>query len=69
MKLWQKLWLLFTVIWVVVAAINIATILAFGEEVPAEKALWPLFFAVAVPAGGYALAWAWDRWRNSGSGS
>ena len=69
MKLWQKLWLLFTVIWVVVAALNVVTILAFGEEIPPEKALWPAFFAVAVPAAAYALAWAWDRWRNSGSGS
>jgi hypothetical protein len=63
-KLWQRLWLLFTVIWVVVAALNIFAILAFGEEVPASKALWPLFFAFAVPAAAYALLWLWDRWRS-----
>ena len=64
MKLWQKLWLLFTVIWVAVAALNIVTILVFGEEVAPEKALWPLFLAFAVPAAAYALGWVWDRWRS-----
>jgi hypothetical protein len=69
MKIWQKLWLLFTVIWVIVAALNVVSILAFGDDVPPEKALWPVFFALIVPAAAYALGWAWDRWRNSGSGS
>ena len=64
MKLWQKLWLLFTVIWVTVAALNIFSILAFGEETAPSKALWPLFFAVAVPALVYALGWAWVRIRG-----
>ena len=31
MKLWKKLWLLFTVIWVIVAGLNVASILAFGD--------------------------------------
>jgi hypothetical protein len=49
----------------VVAALNIFSILAFGDdEVPAEKALWPLFFAFVVPALAYAIGWAWDRWRS-----
>ena len=64
MKLWQKLWLLFTVIWAVVAGLNIATILAFGDEVAPEKALWPLFFAVVVPAAAYLLGWVWERLRR-----
>jgi hypothetical protein len=55
------------VIWVIVAALNVVAILAFGDEVPPEKALWPLFFAVLVPALIYAVGWAWDRWRKSGS--
>lgn len=59
--LWKRLWLLFTVIWVTVAALNIFTILAFGEETPPEKALWPLFFAIAVPALVYALGWIWEK--------
>ena len=61
MKLWQKLWLLFTVIWVVVAALNVGAILAFGDEVEPGKALWPALFAFVVPAAAYALGWAWER--------
>jgi len=64
--LWKKLWLLFTVIWVVVAALNIATILAFAEnELEQRKALYPLLFAVAVPAAAYLLIRAWMRWRHT----
>lgn len=64
MALWQKLWLLFTVIWVVVAGLNVATILAFGEEIDRQKALMPLFFGVAVPAAAYLLGWLWHLWRR-----
>jgi hypothetical protein len=54
---------------VVVAALNVLSILAFGgDEVPPQKALWPVFFAFVVPAAAYALGWLWHRW-NSGSGS
>jgi hypothetical protein len=65
-KLWQKLWLLFSAIWVVVAALNVASILAFGDEVAPEKALWPAFFALAVPAAAYALGWAWEKLTSRG---
>jgi hypothetical protein len=61
MKLWQKLWLLFTVMWVFVAALNVATILFFGDEVDPGKALWPAFFALLVPAAAYGLGWVWDK--------
>ena len=64
MKLWHKLWLLFTVIWVVVAALNVATILAFGDEVEPEKAIWPAFFALVVPAAAFGLGWIWERFRK-----
>lgn len=64
MKLWQKLWLLFTVIWVVVAALNVGAILAFGDEIEPEKALWPALFGVLVPAAAYTLGWAWERFRK-----
>jgi hypothetical protein len=60
LKLWQKLWLLFTAIWVVVAALNVFAILVFDEVEP-EKALWPAFFAVLVPAAAYGLGWVWER--------
>lgn len=63
MALWKKLWLLFTVIWVVVAGLNVVTILAFAEGVEREKALTPLFFAFAVPALAYLLGWLWQAWR------
>lgn len=66
MKLWQKLWLLFTVIWVIVAGLNVASILAFGDEVEPQKALWPAFFGVAVPAAVYGLGWVWERLTKNG---
>ena len=34
MPLWKKLWLLFAVIWGVVAGLNVLTILAFAEALP-----------------------------------
>ena len=57
--LWQKLWLLFTVIWVVVAAIQVGTILAFAGE--PEKALQPVLYGIAVPAVAYLICWVWNR--------
>ncbi len=68
MPFWKKLWLLFTVMWVVVAVLQIITILAFGEDVPPEKALAPALFAVAVPAALYLVGWLWARWRKTVSG-
>ena len=65
--LWQKLWLLFAVIWVVIAALQVATILAFSGE--PEKALQPVLYGVGVPALAYLALWLWHRWRNSGSGT
>jgi hypothetical protein len=62
MALWQKLWLLFSAIWVVVAALNIGAILALSDE--PQKALLPAAAAVAVPAAAYLLAWLWHRWRS-----
>jgi hypothetical protein len=65
--MWRKWWLLFTVIWVVVALIQVGSILAFSEE--PGKALQPLILGFAVPAALYVLGWIWERLRNSGSGS
>jgi hypothetical protein len=61
-KLWQKLRLLFTVIWVVVSGLNAGTILAFSEE--HEKAVQPLVLGVAVPAVLYLILWGWQRLRR-----
>jgi len=66
MALWKRLWLLFTVIWAVVAALQVFTILAYSEGAEREKALTPLLFGFAVPAALYALGWLWERWRNRG---
>ena len=60
--LWQKLWLLFAVIWVVVAALQVITILAFSGD--PDKALQPVLYGVAVPAAAYLLLWLWNRWRS-----
>ena len=56
------MWLLFSVIWVLVAALNAMTIVAFSEE--HEKAWRPVLLGVAVPALAYLLAWAWFRLRS-----
>ena len=60
--LWQKLWLLFAVIWVVVAAIQVGTILAFAGD--PDRALQPVLYGIAVPAVTYLLLWLWHRWRS-----
>ena len=68
MPLWKRLWLLFTVIWVVVAALNVGTILAFSEgELERAKALMPAVLAVVVPALLYVVGTAWEavlRYRH-----
>ena len=66
MPLWKKLWLLFTVIWLVVSALNAGTILAFSEQ--QEKAFRPIVIGLGVPALAYLLAWLWDRRRRRGGG-
>jgi hypothetical protein len=60
---WRKLWLLFTVIWVVVAGLQAATILGIGEE-PPEKAWRPIVLAFAVPVLLYLIGLAWQRLRR-----
>jgi hypothetical protein len=61
MRLWQRLWVLFSVIWVVVAALNAITIFAFADEAEHAKAAWPIGLGIAVPAGAYVLLWSWFR--------
>ena len=60
--MWRKWWLLFAVIWGVVAAIQVAVILGTSEE--PEKALQPALLGVAVPAALYLLGWLWQRLRR-----
>ena len=61
--MWKKLWLLFTVIWVVVAGLQVVSILVFAEEAERGKALTPLALALAVPVAAYLLGWLWERWK------
>jgi len=60
--LWKKLWLLFTVIWVVVSGLNAGTILAFSEE--HEKALRPIILGIVVPLVLYLIGAGWARLRR-----
>jgi len=65
MSLWKKMWLLFAAIWLIVAALQAVTILAFSEE--PEKAVQPVVLGVAVPAVVYGLGLLWEaisRWRR-----
>ena len=62
MPLWKRLWILFTVIWVVVLALQVGTILAVGEE-PPEKALRPIVLAIVVPLVLYLVLWAGAQLR------
>jgi len=65
---WKKLWVLFSVIWVIVAGLNAATILAFSSD-ESEKAWRPVVLGVAVPALLYliGLGWQWLRKKRKGS--
>ena len=60
--LWKKLWLLFTVIWVVVAGLNAGTILAFSDE--PEKAARPIVIGIVVPIVLFGALWVWQRLRR-----
>ena len=62
MKLWQRLWLLFTVIWVALSLLNLGIMFAAGEAEP-DKAATLAVLTVAVPAALYLAGWAWNGWR------
>ncbi|HJS76987.1 MAG TPA: hypothetical protein VJ778_06225 [Burkholderiales bacterium] len=60
--MWRKWWLLFSVIWGGIAALQAVVILGTSEET--EKALRPLLLGCAVPAALYLLGWVWERVRR-----
>jgi hypothetical protein len=64
MALWKKMWLLFTVIWVLVAGLNAMTIIAFSEGVERQKAVQPIVYGVLVPALLYAVLALWMRFSR-----
>jgi hypothetical protein len=61
--MWRKWWLLFTVIWVVVAAMQVVTIVVFSPD-EQGKALQPIGLGVLVPAALYVLGLVWERLRK-----
>jgi hypothetical protein len=62
--LWKRFWLLFCVIWVVVAGLNVLTILAFSDPAEYGKAVAPALYGIAVPAALYLVLWLWHLWKN-----
>jgi len=62
---WRKWWLLFAVLWGVVAAIQVFTILAFSPD-EQGKALQPALYGVGVPAAAYLLGWLRERFTKRG---
>ena len=64
MALWKKMWLLFTVIWVLVAGLNAMTILAFSEGIERDKAFQPIAFGLLVPALLYGVLSLWARFSR-----
>lgn len=62
--LWKKFWILFTVMWVLVALLNAVTTIAFAEEIPPNRLITLLAVAVVVPAALYATGWLRDRLRR-----
>ena len=68
MRLWQKLWLLFTVIWVVVSGLNAFTIIAFSEgEIEQQKAVRPIVLGLVVPPLLYGTLALWFFLRRKKS--
>jgi hypothetical protein len=59
---WKSWWLLFAVIWFVVAALQVGLILGTSDE--PEKALQPALLGILVPAALYAVGWLWQRIRR-----
>ena len=59
---WRKWWLLFAVIWGVVAALQVAVILGTSEE--PEKALQPFLLGITIPAALYAVGWVVERLKR-----
>ena len=61
MPVWKRFWLLFTVMWVVVAALHVGSILAFADEVEYARAGWSALFGALVPAVAYLIGIGWEK--------
>lgn len=62
LPLWKKFWLLFAVIWIVVAGLQVATILFLSDE--PQKWVRPALLGLGVPAIAYGVLWLWFRLRT-----
>jgi lysylphosphatidylglycerol synthetase-like protein (DUF2156 family) len=62
LPLWKKFWLLFAAIWAFLGVLQSATIFFLSDE--PQKALRPLWLALAVPALVYAVLAIWQRLRR-----
>jgi hypothetical protein len=61
--MWRKWWLLFAVIWIVVAAIQAVTIFVFSPD-ERDKVLQPIGLGILVPAVLYVLGVVVERLRK-----
>ena len=62
LAVWQRLWLLFSVIWGVVGLLKIVTLAAYGEP-GAGQFVQPALLTVAVPLLVYLPLWGWAMLR------
>jgi hypothetical protein len=62
--LWKRFWLLFSVMWVVVAGLHAGTILATSDEIEHGRAWTSAAFGVLVPAAAYLVGWTWEKIRG-----
>lgn len=62
-KVWRNIWLVFTAICVVVAALHAFTILAFDES-GIQSVRVPILLGIGMPAAVYALGWLVARLRR-----
>jgi hypothetical protein len=60
---WRRWWLLFTVMWVVVAALQAVTLYAFSPD-ERDKVWRPVLFGIGVPALLYLIGWITSRLRQ-----
>lgn len=60
---WRRWWLLFTVMWVVVAALQAVTLYAFSPD-ERDKVWRPVLFGIGVPAVLYLIGWITSRLRQ-----
>lgn len=68
LALWQRLWLLVSSIWALVALLNAATIWFVGNELERARVGVPLASAVLVPAALYGVLWMCMRLRSRRAG-